>query len=190
MSRTASSASNATTKFRTALAAFDDADEFAALFARFKKTDLGTAPLVENVLLDAGFDVDEIDVAGVFAAIAPLVGATTAESENVANATATNKTDPAPTPTLAPAGLAPGKVRTLFSKEIAKGGGFLDTLTPAMVACCHQLFGDPGGGATCMVCRHVTTTQVWKCETKGKHSGCAIELCGSCAFKWKRTLNK
>jgi hypothetical protein len=182
--------SNTITKFRNALAAFDDADEFAALFARFKKSELATLPLVETVILDAGFDVDEIDVAGVFAAIAPLVGATvaTAESENVVNATTANKM--APAPTLAPAGLAPGKVRTLFSREIAKGGGFLDTLTPVMVSCCHMLFGDPGGGATCMVCRHETTTTVWKCETKAKHSGCAIELCGSCAFKWKRALNK
>ena len=79
-------------------------------------------------------------------------------------------------------GTSIGRVRALFSKELAKRKSNM-SLAPAVLECAHDFFGDDLGGPLCMVCEHETTSKVWKCR-----SDCGAILCGSCAFKWKHKL--
>lgn len=164
-----------------AVASFEFADEIAAVLARTPDAELSSAAALRSLLEDEGIDAD---ADAVFAAIAPKSATIASEAEQHINA-AVATTKPA-------GGLTANKLRVLFAKELAKSkAGFLDTLTPEMMTCAHELFGDgTGAGAPCMVCRHETSVRVWKCEAGKKRAcgGCAVELCGSCAFKWKKAL--
>ena len=151
--------------------AFEDG---AAIAARLASTndELASVDAV-RAALDGEFD--EVDAAAVFAAIRAPAARSSASSAEAA-----------PVAVAKPVGLSAGKLGTIFSKarEDKAKGAFLDTLTPEMVVWAHDLFGDAGGGPQCMICHHVTTNRVWKCQ----RTGCNVELCGSCAFKWKRAL--
>ena len=167
-----------------AIAAFDNADEIAAILARTPDALISSAASLQTLLDDEAIDAD---ADALFAAIAPHVGA-----KAPAPLSPMQHVNTAATRSTAATGLTANKLRVLFAKELAKSkaAAFLDTLTPELMACQHEFFGDTAAGAPCMVCRHETGVRVWKCEAGKKRAGggCAIELCGSCAFKWKKAL--
>lgn len=154
-----------------AIAAFDNADEIAAVLARTPDVLVSSTATLKTPLDDEAIDAD---ADALFAAIAPHVGAKAPAPLNPmqhANTAATRST--------AGTGLTADKRRVLFAKrtrQIECSGVPRHAHARALMACQHEFLATRP--LALLANRHETGVRM----RKRAGGGCAVELCGSRAF--------